>query len=144
MARISYRKGKQTSAVLVSSRERALLLKHYLFLKSEIKGGILYCYGTFQPTPFSNSYLYRIKYAPFSAPKVTITKPSIEYNDDIHMYPKDHSLCLYHKSDLVWNTSCHLYDTIVPWIHEWIVFYELYLISGKWEHPFIPHTQTKT
>ena len=47
--------------------------------------------------------------------------------------------CLYHKTDLAWDTSYNLYDTIIPWTHEWIVFYELYLITGEWLHPFVPH-----
>ncbi|MCD4664441.1 MAG: hypothetical protein K8R68_04155 [Bacteroidales bacterium] len=70
---------------------------------------------------------------------MTIVEPQIEHNDDNHLFPKDNSLCLYHKTDLTWDTSYHLYDTIIPWTLEWFVFYELYLISGKWGHPFIPH-----
>jgi len=55
------------------------------------------------------------------------------------MYPKNNTLCLYHKSDLSWNINCHLFDTIIPWTHEWFVYYELYCITGNWEHPFVPH-----
>lgn len=123
----------------IVGKEKYLLQQNYDFLKCELQKGILYCYGKYQPTEYSISYQYRVKYDPTSSPKVTIRYPDIEFNDDIHMYPKDNSLCLYHKSDLVWNKSCHLYDTIIPWTHEWFVFYELYKISGAWEHPFVAH-----
>ncbi len=123
----------------IIGRERSLLQNHYGFLKCEVQCGILYCYGEYQPTEYSITYKYRVKYDPVSAPKVTVKYPVIEYNDDIHMYPKSNSLCLYHKSDLVWSIDCNLYNTIIPWTHEWFVFYELYKISGIWEHPFVSH-----
>jgi len=127
----------------IVGREKYLLQQNYDFLKCELQKGTLYCYGEYQPTMYSISYQYRVKYDPQSAPKVTIRYPDIKYNEDIHMYPKDNSLCLYHKSDLVWDKSCHLYNTIIPWTHEWFVFYELYKISGTWEHPFVPHKNGK-
>ena len=124
----------------VIGREKSLLQQNYAFLKCEIQNGVLYCYGEFQPTVYSINYHYRVKYSPQSVPKVTVIYPVIDYNDEIHMYPKSNSLCLYHKTDLVWDTNCHLYNTIIPWTHEWFVFYELFKISGRWEHPFVPHT----
>ncbi|MEI6822158.1 MAG: hypothetical protein WCL51_09480 [Bacteroidota bacterium] len=124
---------------LIINRERTLLKQHYDFIKFELQNGILYCYGEYKPTEFSINYKYRIKYDPVKAPQVTIRYPNIEYNDDIHMYQKSKSLCLYHKSDLNWNINCHLFDTIIPWTHEWFVYYELYCITGNWEHPFVPH-----
>lgn len=123
----------------IVGREKYLLQQNYDFLKCELQKGILYCYGNYQPTEHSISYQYRVKYDPKTSPKVTIRYPDIEFSDDIHMFPDDNSLCLYYKSDMVWNKSSHLYNTIIPWTHEWFVFYELFKISGIWEHPFVPH-----
>jgi hypothetical protein len=128
----------------ILGREKALLQAHYDFFSFDISDGALYCYGEFKPTDYSITYKYRVKYNPLKSPSVTVRYPVITYHDDIHMYPKDDSLCLYHKSDLVWNDSHHLYNTIIPWTHEWFVYYELYQITGKWEHPFVPHTGSKT
>ncbi|MEX2336633.1 MAG: hypothetical protein WD555_05125 [Fulvivirga sp.] len=119
--------------------EKKLVEKNYKFLDCRIDKGILYCYGEYQPTSESNNYSYRIKYDPLDKPKVKVISPFIEYNDDIHMFPKDKTLCLYHKTDLTWDTTYHLYDTIIPWTHEWFVFYELYQFIGEWLHPFVPH-----
>ena len=51
------------------------------------------------------------------------------------------SLCLYrnkiNRSEFIFGDSLKV--TIIPWIQEWLYFYELFLITGKWygngEHP---------
>lgn len=139
----NYFNKRKTNYFAVIGLEKSLILKNYDFLKIEQKGATLFCYGEYQPSKFSIIYKYRIKYTPPNGPKVTVTEPKIKYSDDIHMYPNDNSLCLYHKTDLIWDTDYHLYDTIIPWTLEWFVFYELYLITGKWEHPYVPHTTKK-
>lgn len=136
---MAYYKKYRPNPIVIVNIEKKLIQKHYDFLDCKIINGILYCYGKYQPTEESITYSYRVKYAPSTKPKVMITNPVIAYNDDIHMYPQDNSLCLYHKTDLVWNSSHHLYDTIIPWTHEWFVFYELYQFTGKWLHPEVQH-----
>lgn len=143
MGAIKFQGKQKVNYAAVVAIEKSLLQKHYAFLKCEIKNGILYCYGSFQPTEESPNYSYRIKYNPIGSPTVNVISPEIQYHDDIHMYPKDNSLCLYHKTDLIWNTNHRLYNTIVPWTHEWFVFYELYKVYGVWLHPEVKHKTTK-
>ncbi|RYE27464.1 MAG: hypothetical protein EOP45_01125 [Sphingobacteriaceae bacterium] len=123
--------------------EMSLLQKHFGFLTLKIVGGVLYAYGHCQPTEHSITYWYKIIYDPKSPlkypPKVYVTKPQIAYNDDIHMYSDDGRLCLYYPRDYSWTENSRLFDTIMPWTHRWFLYYELYLISGKWEHPFVEH-----
>jgi len=123
--------------------EMGLLQKHYGFLTSKIVGGVLYVYGYCQPTEHSIIYQYKVIYDPRNPlkfpPKVYVTEPQIGYNDDIHMYSDDHRLCLYYPRDYSWTENSRLFDTIIPWTHKWFLYYELYLISGKWEHPFVEH-----
>jgi len=51
------------------------------------------------------------------------------------------SLCLFRnkKEKREFKFGDNLRETIIPWIQEWLYFYELYLITGKWygngEHP---------
>jgi len=33
----------------------------------------------------------------------------------------------------------NIHEKIIPWIAEWLVFYELYRICGKWLGPEAPH-----
>ena len=42
----------------------------------------------------------------------------------------DRSLCLYDPQDMPWTDQIVIAETIIPWIGEWIVFYELYKITG--------------
>ena len=124
---------------VIIQREKALVAKHYSFIECSTIGNILYCNGSTQPTPHSATYKFRIAYSPPSAPVVIVREPIIIYNENIHMYPKNNSLCLYHKDDFLWNSNKHLFDTIIPWTIEWFIYYELYTITGKWEHPFVSH-----
>ncbi|MEN8816292.1 MULTISPECIES: hypothetical protein [unclassified Nonlabens] len=126
-------------------REKALLKQHFDFLKCKISSDLLIVKGYSKPTVDSIFYSYTLTYNGISSPKVLIDSPTIEYNDDIHMFPKDNSLCLYHSEtdNLKWDfRKHHLYDTIIPWTQEWFIYYELYNITGKWEHPHIDHRLT--
>lgn len=137
---------KKADKLGVLLREKSLLKHSFPFLDISIhaKARKLVATGEFQPTNKSGTYSYKIVYTPPESPSVYVMDPVIPYHDDIHMYPKDNSLCLYHKSDLIWDYKHHhLHQLIVPWTHEWFVFYELYQISGRWEHPFVPHRNGK-
>lgn len=141
---MKYLPKKSLNPRAVVNREKSLIQKHYDHITCSISRGVLICNGEYQPTSESPTYHYMIKYSPPKSPSVYVKSPEIAYHEDIHMYPKDNSLCLYHKTDLVWDSStCHLYDTIIPWTHEWFLFYELYQIQGKWLHPFVPHKKNK-
>ena len=48
-------------------------------------------------------------------------------------------LCLYHPLSQPWQGTEDLHATILPWVAEWLVFYELYLTKGRWLGPEIPH-----
>lgn len=125
-------------------REKKLIENNFDFIICTIKKDNLVCEGICKPTQRTIAYKIRIIYDGKKSPKVYIIDPVINYNDDIHMYPSDNSLCLYHSSDMIWDhRKHHLFDTIIPWTMEWFVFYEIYLITGKWEHPFVPHKSVK-
>jgi hypothetical protein len=119
--------------------EMALLNKHYGFLTAKLLGSVLYVYGYCKPAEHSVIYHYKIIYDPKRPPKVYVTEPQIGYNDDIHMYSDDHRLCLYYPRDYSWSENSRLFDTIIPWTHKWFLYYEIYLISGKWEYQFVEH-----
>ena len=120
-------------------KEIKLLKKNFSFLKFEVKIGKLICYGHFQPSNYSPTFRYKIEWMPGFHPKVFPLSPKITYNDNIHLY-KDGSLCLYYPKDFSYDCiSSHLHETIIPWTHEWFLFYELYLIKGYWLHPYVDH-----
>jgi hypothetical protein len=131
---------------IILVREKKFIESNYDFLKCTIKQNKLICKGKIRPTEYSKEYSIRIDYDGINSPKVYVVEPEIEYSDDIHIYPKEGDLCLYHsKTDnFNWHPKRHnIFDTIIPWTLEWFVYYELYLITGKWEHPFKAHRRVK-
>lgn len=119
---------KGNSLLLI--HEEKLLQENYDFLETNIKDGVLFVYGTYNQTGIE--YRYRVRYDG-GIPKVVIRSPKLEYH--IHMY-KDNTLCLYYPKERKWDSiKDHLYNTIIPWTHEWILYYEIYRQTGIWEHP---------
>ncbi len=65
-----------------------------------------------------------------------------------HVYDqKKQKLCLYWKD---WNKTLSLSKTVVPWIADWLFYYEIWLYTGVWEgggiHPIIktPYIKNKS
>jgi hypothetical protein len=119
--------------------EKFLLEKAYDFLNVLIRGNTLFVTGYYQPSEYSIVYEYKLKFTPGIRPQVFSTQPQIAYNDDIHMYSRDGSLCLFYPKDYSFTHLSYLFNTIIPWIHEWYLYYELYLLKGKWLHPYVGH-----
>ncbi|WP_312991406.1 hypothetical protein [Chryseobacterium flavum] len=86
-------------------------------------------------------YKINLSYSPFHLfryDRIYIQDSSISYNDNIHLY-KDLSLCLYHPIiDAPLLRKVPLYK-IIPWITEWIIFYEQWKIYGVWLGKEIKH-----
>src|SRR6476469_3557994 len=59
----------------------------------------------------------------------------------IHMYDNG-VLCLYKTAETPLKLSDNIHEKIIPWTAEWFVFYELYLMCGKWLEPEAPHDVT--
>jgi hypothetical protein len=112
-------------------REQALLREKFPFLNSRISGFELTCRGRIQPTEHSRSYRIEIRYAPWDSPEVRVVDPKIEFTKGAHMYHND-TLCLYDWREQPWQKNWHLHETIVPWAAEWLLYYELWLLTDKW------------
>ena len=109
----------------------------YSFLKGRIVDDSLVCTGTIQPEGCS-SYKIRLEYRSGAAPQVYIVEPQIVPHSDIHMYAEG-SLCLYYPGDMRWTDRTSIAEYTIPWVVEWILCYELYQLTGKWEAEFVPH-----
>jgi hypothetical protein len=118
--------------------EQALLRQQFPFLNSRISGLELTCRGRIQPTEQSPSYRIEIRYAPWDSPEVRVIDPKIKFTKGAHMYHND-TLCLFDWREQPWRKYWHLHETIVPWTAEWLVFYELWLLTGKWHGKSAAH-----
>lgn len=84
--------------------------------------------------------MVRIEYAVGCAPQAYVESPPLTGRADRtsipHTYPADeqHVLrpCLYFPDDGDWRPHRLLSTTIVPWLLEWLVFYDVWLATGEW------------
>ena len=92
-----------------------------------------------KPSPESKEYIIRIIYKKISErPKILLDINQIEkpQNSIPHVFNDVKigsrvykSLCLYQKHE--WN-STHSILEIIPWISEWLYYYELWCITDEW------------
>jgi hypothetical protein len=126
--------------------QKALVEKHFPCFECGMSHRCLECEGVITPSEGCGTYRVRISYARGGVPRVKIKDPQIIPSSAIHMY-NDGTLCLYEPCETPWKSSDSLHEKIIPWTAEWLVFYELFLICGKWLGPEAPHgilSQNKT
>jgi hypothetical protein len=101
--------------------------------------------GIIRPTPLSKEYEVNLIYGKDKGVDVYITKPKelMLYNGKKelpHVYStKKQKLCLYYPKYREWTVEQLYTDSIIPWTSEWLMHYELWLITGIWngggKHP---------
>lgn len=123
--------------------QQRLIEQHYDFLKCRIENNVLKCTGWLQPEGCKEAYKIRIEYVVGREPKTTILHPDIQPSAKIHMY-RDRSLCLHYPKDMKWTEQTKVYANTVPWLAEWLVYYELFQLNGgKWIGPESPDHLTE-
>ena len=112
--------------------EAVRLREKYPSFNTTVNGDRIGATGKLQPTDVSPFYKIKLKYRHGDDPTVWVVDPAIPYESAIHMYATDNSLCLFDWREQPWKESYHLHDTIIPWTAEWLLYYEIYKITGKW------------
>jgi len=94
-----------------------------------------------RPTPLSETYIVQLRYTLAKSPQIKVLKPELippEGKCLPHTY-HGKRLCLYYPGIGDWRGDMLLSKTIVPWISEWLLHYEIWLVTGKWcgggKHP---------
>lgn len=88
-----------------------------------------------KPTELSSYYDVKLVYDGYS-PMVFIVNPNPLQKAKgkttlPHVYDQEkQQLCLYRKD---WNNTMSLSKTVVPWIADWLFYYEIWLYTGIWE-----------
>jgi len=86
------------------------------------------------PSQLSQLYTVRLIYKLAKSPQVNVLKPELivpEGKRLPHTYPGKR-LCLYYPGIDDWRGDMLLAETIVPWISEWLYYYEIWLVTGAW------------
>ena len=96
--------------------------------------------GTLVPAEYTATYELVIDHQIGKSPLVYVARPRLQLLDGQalpHVYPLN-TLCLF-LGNREWHQSIPIADTLVPWASEWLLFYELWLVTGEWlgggEHP---------
>jgi hypothetical protein len=131
-----FKGGKKPKSYSYALLHKIEIEKKFSFLKCRIENDTLICRGEFKPN--EKSYNVRIEFRAGLSPQVYVLNPTIEPNADIHIYSEG-SLCLFYPGDLKWKDKTSIAENTIPWIFEWILFCELYLLSGIWEGESVPH-----
>ena len=103
------------------------------FPESEVSvhGDTLTWIGQLRPSERSAPYTVRITYTLRNYPQVRVLDPPII--DEHEFVPHVHNtgeLCVYDDHD--WSPRLQLIDSIVAWTIEWLLFWELFLATGRW------------
>ena len=126
--------------------QKMLVESHFPCFKCSLHLGNLVCRGSITPSDGCSKYSVQICYKQNGIPEVRIINPTIPKDiwRKVHIYDKG-MLCLYDCREQPWKCTDNLHEKIIPWTAEWLVFYELFLICGKWLGPEALHgTAPKT
>jgi hypothetical protein len=93
--------------------------------------------GQVTPQDWCREYRLKLDYRLGANPKVTVKSPSLHYLAEgkkiPHLYDqKSQHLCLYFPGVKLWMPSMYVSKTIIPWAHSWLIFFELWLLTGVW------------
>tara|TARA_R110002111_G_scaffold240095_2_gene301795 strand:+ start:922 stop:1356 length:435 start_codon:yes stop_codon:yes gene_type:complete len=131
--RKKYRSRDLSKDLISAYIQQQLVEDNFDWIKSFVKDGKLVGGGKVKPNGCKKTYDVIFVYNPNKKGRkenIYINDSKIKFGIVPHLY-NDHSLCLYHPSDLSPFTPFSFVDTI-PWISKWFVAYELWLKYGVW------------
>jgi hypothetical protein len=96
---------------------------------------ILVCRGAIRPWELACEYRFRIEYRLGHLPRTFIEEPKLERRRPDERIPhtySDEEVCLFLPFTHEWHPSKPLALTIVPWLMQWLAFYEVWLCTEEW------------
>ena len=89
--------------------------------------------GYLQPSETSPAYRVEVRYQQGGLPTVRVLQPTL-IKGAPHLYREGH-LCLYWPKEWHWRGDTLIAETILPWTAQWLLYYELWLDTGRWLGP---------
>ncbi len=102
--------------------------------QAHVERGVLTWVAELVPSPLSKKYKVRVIYRLGDSPKINVINPVLHVPKGQrlpHTYPGE-KLCLYYPRASEWRGDMLLSQTIVPWMSEWLLHYEIWLATGSW------------
>ena len=88
------------------------------------------------PAASCDEYRVHIAYAYGDHPHVWVQEPrpvKLAHGEVTPHLNEDGTLCLYDPNGNEWGPDRSIADTTVPWTSLWLLYYEDWLITGKWK-----------
>jgi hypothetical protein len=123
--------------------------KYPQFQVTCVRGKKIKWLGDWQPSELSPRYSLAISYRQGRRPRIEIVSPVLSlgpgHTELPHVFDGQKSICVHTEDE--WNSRMLIADTILPWISQWLYFYEVWALTGKWlgkgTHPHLPqHRET--
>ncbi len=98
------------------------------------------CHLMLKPTSMSAVYTIELLYEFGKTPKVRVIEPEV-IEKAPHMYLGGY-LCTHYNEWLNWNSTLKISDVILPWVSDWLFYFEIWKATGRWYgEPDPRHTQ---
>ena len=119
----------------LSLRQQAEAMKLYAQLSTKLANRTATWRGPWRPTDLSDTYEIQVTGRFLKRPVISILWPVLELAKGKtrlpHVYPGGQSdICVHVETD--WNPSMRIAYTIMPWVSQWLYFYEVWLQTGEW------------
>ena len=101
-----------------------------------IEAGRLIAEGWIRGNVLTRRYRVRIEYTKSIWPRAFVLEPALERRHPAQPVAHTHAAnepCLYRTRHGDWLPTMYLGQTIVPWLMEWLVFYETWRATGDWQ-----------
>lgn len=136
--------GSKPAPFLNIGTQAAKLKAHFPNAKLIFNHNQLVWTGSLKPSPLSPSYIVKVSYVRGKHPNVYVKEPRLKFATGNTCLPHVYNtskqwLCIYHRKSKEWNRSMALIDTVFPWTCEWLLHYEIWLITGSWRGGGIDH-----
>lgn len=134
------RNGPSLDRNTVGARKQgAILQSRYPGFDCSVTDGKLICRGTVSPSPESPDYRVRIEYRVGKQPAVWVEDPPLSRRPEDPEEPIPHTFNRHQEGKecpctnrVAWKSGRYIAQTIVPWLREWLAFYEIWRQTGVW------------
>jgi hypothetical protein len=91
--------------------------------------------GPWRPAELGNEYTLQVTYRQGLRPRIAVLHPKLALARGQTKLPHVYSdgqndICVHRHEE--WDSSMLIADTIMPWISQWLYFYEVWALTGKW------------
>jgi hypothetical protein len=105
-------------------------------MRGRIAGGRLTAEGCIRGNALTRRYRISLEYSPGAWPRAFVLDPGLERrhpDQPVAHTSGPNEPCLFTARNRDWLPTMYLGQTVMPWLMEWLVFYEAWRATGEWQ-----------